>query len=153
MSTTATYHTTVNWVAGHEGRIHMGNGPEMAFSAPPDAHGLPDVLTPEDAFVGAVNTCIMLMFLWACERFKIELLAYECRAEGTKLIELDRTETFTSVRLRPQIRVSAGGQEQEGVRRRVERAMAGAEKYSLVANSVKSRIVIEPRIVIEAGEG
>ena len=98
MSTTATYHTTVNWVAGHEGRIHMGNGPEMAFSAPPDAHGLVDVLTPEDAFVGAVNTCIMLMFLWACERFKLELLAYECRAEGTKLIELDRTETFTSVR-------------------------------------------------------
>lgn len=153
MSTTATYHTTVNWVAGHEGRIHMGNGPEMAFSAPPDAHGLPDVLTPEDAFVGAVNTCIMLMFLWACERFKIELLAYECRAEGTKLIELDRTETFTSIRLRPHIRVSAGDQEQEGVRRRVGRALAGAEKYSLVANSVKSRIVIEPEIVIEAGKG
>lgn len=153
MSTTATYHTTVNWVAGHEGRIHMGNGPEMAFSAPPDAHGLPDVLTPEDAFVGAVNTCIMLMFLWACERFKIVLLAYECRAEGTKLIELDRTETFTSVLLRPRIRVSAGDQPQDAVRRRVERALAGAEKYSLVANSVESRIVIEPEIVIEAGKG
>jgi organic hydroperoxide reductase OsmC/OhrA len=151
MSTTATYHTTVNWVAGHEGRVHMGNGPEMAFSAPPDAHGLPDVLTPEDAFVGAVNTCIMLMFLWACERFQLELLAYECRAEGTKLIELDRTETFTTVRLRPRIRVSAGDKAQEAVRRRVERALADAEKYSLVANSVRSRIVIEPEITIEAG--
>lgn len=40
----------------------------------------------------------------------------------------------------------------DGVRRRVERALAGAEKYSLVANSVKSRIVIEPEIVIETGE-
>ena len=152
MSTTASYHTTVNWVAGHEGRIHMGNGPEMAFSAPPDAHGLLDVLTPEDAFVGAVNTCIMLMFLWACERFKLELLAYECRAEGTKLIELNRTETFTNVRLRPHIRVSAGDQAHEAVRRRVERALTGAEKYSLVANSVKSLIVIEPEIIIEAGD-
>lgn len=151
MSATATYHTTVTWVAGHEGRIHMGNGPEMAFSAPPDAHGLPDVLTPEDAFVGAVNTCVMLMFLWACERFQIGLLSYECQAEGTKLIELDRTETFTTVRLRPHIRIAAGDQEREVVRRRVERALAAAEKYSLVANSVKSRIVVEPEIALETG--
>ena len=152
MSTTAMYHTTVTWVAGHEGRIHMGNGPDMAFSAPPDAHGLAGVLTPEDAFVGSVNTCVMMMFLWACERFHLGLLSYECRAEGTKLIELDRTETFTTVRLRPQIRVSAGGEGHEVVRRRVERALAGAQKYSLVANSVKSCILVEPEIVIETAD-
>ena len=143
------YHTTVTWVAGHEGRVRMGNGPELAFSAPPDAHGLAGVLTPEDAFVGAVNTCVMLMFLWACERFQLGLVSYQCRAEGTKLIELDRTERFTTVRLRPQIRISAGDQEREGVRRRVERALAAAQKYSLVANSVKSNVVVEPEIVIE----
>ena len=84
----------------------MGNGPEMDFSAPPDAQGHPGVFTPEDAFVAAANTCIMMMFIWAAERFKLNLLSYECRAEGTKLIELDRTEIFTHLRLWPVIRIS-----------------------------------------------
>ena len=86
MSRTATYHTTVQWKGEHWGHIVMGNGPKMDFSAPPDAHGHPGVLTPEDAFVAAVNTCVMMMFIWAAERFKLDLLSYTCRAEGTKLI-------------------------------------------------------------------
>ena len=105
MSRTATYHTTVSWTGEHWGHIVMGNGPEMDFSAPPDAQGHPGVLTPEDAFVAAANTCIMMMFIWATERFKLKLLSYECRAEGTKLIELDRTEIFTDLRFWPVIRV------------------------------------------------
>ena len=56
MSRTATYHTTVRWTGDHWGHIEMGNGPEMKFSAPPDAQGHAGVLTPEDAFVAAANT-------------------------------------------------------------------------------------------------
>lgn len=149
MSRTATYSTTVRWTGGHLGRITMGNGPEMVFSAPPDAHGQEGVLTPEDAFVAAVNTCIMMMFLWACERFRLGLVSYECRAEGTKLVELDRTETFTKVHLWPVIRVDAGGEARAVVEARVTKALAAARKYSLVANSVKSEVVIEPDVIIE----
>ncbi len=148
MSRTATYYTTVNWKSEHWGHIVMGNGPEMDFSAPPDAQGHPGVLTPEDAFVAAVNTCIMMMFIWAAERFKLKLLAFECRAEGTKLIELDRTEIFTHLRLWPVIRVAAGEEAAAVVEGRVRRALQSAQKYSLAANSVKSQIVIEPRIEI-----
>lgn len=148
MSKTAVYHTTVSWQGEHWGHVMMGNGPEMAFSAPPDAQGHPGVLTPEDAFVAAVNTCIMMMFLWAAERYKLNLLGYECRAEGTKLIELDRTEIFTEVVLRPRIRVAAGSDKQEVVRARVAKALQSAEKYSLVANSVKSEVHIEPVVEI-----
>ena len=94
----------------------MGNGPEYEFSAPPDAHGHAGVFTPEDAFVAAANTCVMMMFIWAAERFKLKLLSYECRTEGTKLIELDRTEIFTRLRFRPKIRVAAGGESAGGGR-------------------------------------
>src|SRR5512143_2703168 len=126
----------------------MGNGPEMAFSAPPDAQGQPGVLTPEDAFVAAVNTCIMMMFIWAAERFKLKLLSFECRAEGTKLIELDRTEIFTQLRLWPVIRVAGGEEAAAAIEARVRRALQSAQKYSLVANSVKSAIMIEPTIEV-----
>ncbi len=146
MARTVTYHTSVQWKGGHWGRIRMGNGPEMDFSAPPDAHGHAGVLTPEDAFVAAVNTCVMMMFIWATERFKLDLVSYDCDTEGTKLIELDRTETFTRVALHPRIVVRAGQSETEIVRKRVQRALDSAVKYSLVANSIKSEIAIEPAI-------
>lgn len=150
MSKTAVYNTTVQWKGEHWGYIVMGNGPEMAFSAPPDAQGHPDVFTPEDAYVAAINTCIMMMFIWATERFKLKLQSYACRAEGTKLIELDRTEIFTEVKLWPQICVSANGARREVIERRIQKALQSAQKYSLVANSVKSDIVIEPKIEIVA---
>jgi organic hydroperoxide reductase OsmC/OhrA len=153
MSRTATYHTTVKWTGEHWGHLAMGNGPEMPFSAPPDAQGHPNVFTPEDAFVAAANTCVMLMFIWACERFKLKLLSYECRTEGEKRIELDRTEIFTQLRFAPQIRVAAGGEAPQAVEARVRRALAAAQKYSLVANSVKSAILIEPQVLVEEKEG
>jgi organic hydroperoxide reductase OsmC/OhrA len=149
MSRTATYNATVRWEGEHWGHLTMGNGPEMKFSAPPDAHGHPGVLTPEDAFVASANTCIMMMFIWATERFKLKLLSYECRSEGTKLIELDRTEIFTRLRFQPRIRISAAGEPRATIEARVKRALQAAQKYSLVANSVKSEIVMEPELVIE----
>ena len=126
----------------------MGNGPEMAFSAPPDAHGHAGVLTPEDAFVAAANTCVMMMFIWAAERFKLKLLSYDCRAEGTKLIELDRTEIFTQLRFWPAIRSRRARGPGGGRSAGAARPASGAQKYSLVANSVKSEIIIEPTIEI-----
>jgi organic hydroperoxide reductase OsmC/OhrA len=148
MARTATYNTTVTWKGEHWGHIKLGNGPEMDFSAPPDAQGHPGVLTPEDAFVAAANTCVMMMFIWAAERFKLNLVSYDCYTEGTKLIELDRTEIFTKLVLRPKIVVRADGQDKAAVEKRVRRALESAQKYSLVANSVKSAVVLEPAIEV-----
>jgi organic hydroperoxide reductase OsmC/OhrA len=148
MSRTATYNTTVLWKGEHWGRIVMGNGPEMDFSAPPDAQGHPGVLTPEDAFVAAANSCIMMMFIWAAERFKLNLVSYQCRAEGTKLVELDRTEIFTHLHFWPVIQIDAGDEDPAVVEVRTRRALQSAQKYSLVANSVKSEIIIEPNIIV-----
>ena len=146
MSRTATYRTRVSWKGEHWGHIQMGNGPEMDFSAPPEVQGHHGVLTPEDAFVAAVNTCITMMFLWTTERFKLDLVSYECEAEGTKLTELDRTETFTSVRLRPRIVLRARDEKRESAARQARRALESAQKYSLVANSIKSDVRVEPVI-------
>jgi hypothetical protein len=90
----------------------------------------------------------MLMFIWAAERFQLDLLSYECRTEGTKLIELDRTEIFTRLHFRPVIRVACGPGEQQLIEARTQRAVQAAQKYSLVANSVKSEIVVESEIIV-----
>ncbi len=150
MAKTTTYHADVAWRGDHWGHVTMGNGPQMIFSAPPDAYGQEGVLTPEDAFVAAAGTCVMMMFLWACERFKIDLVDYRCRTEGIKKIELDRTEIFTQLRFCPYITVRTDPEgDAAGTERRVRKALAAAQKYSLVANSVKSEIIVEPTIIIE----
>ena len=149
MAREATYTTEVAWRGEHWGHVVLGNGPELDFSAPPDAHGHAGVLTPEDAFVAAANTCVMMMFLWACERFKLDLVSFRCRTDGTKRIELDRTELFTHLRFFPEITVRAdAGGDAEATERRVRRALASAQKYSLVANSVKSEIIVDPKIAV-----
>ena len=149
MAETATYTTPVAWKGEHWGHLIMGNGPQLMFSAPPDAYGHAGVLTPEDAFVAAANTCVMMMFLWACQRFKIDLVDYRCQTDGTKRIELDRTEIFSQLRFSPEITVRAGpGDDVATTEKRVRRALAAAQKYSLIANSVKSEIIVQPTIHI-----
>jgi hypothetical protein len=44
--------------------------------------------------------------------------------------------------------VRAGNEPGEAVEKRVRRALQSAQKFSLVANSVKSQIIIEPEIMI-----
>ncbi len=84
-----------------------------------------------------------MMFIWATERLKIQLVSYECEAEGHVVDLLDRTSMFTQTILRPKIKVKA-----ESVKR-VEKALEWARKYSLIANSIKPPILVEPRIESE----
>ena len=135
-----TYKVSAVWKGGHLGEITCSNGFRMEFSAPAALHGQPNVLTPEDAFVGALNMCFQLMFIWSVEKLKIDLVSYKCEAEGFVEDLLDRTSVFKKVALRPKIYVRNCTEDA------VRRALKLAEKYSLVAQSIKAEIVIEPEI-------
>ncbi len=137
------YKTKVVWTGGHDGELTCGNGPKMSFSAPPALQGRSGVMTPEDGFVAALNMCYHLMFIWATERLKIQLVSYECEAEGHVVDLLDRTSIVERTVLRPVVKVKAGSVD------RVVKALDWARKYSLVANSIKPPVSIEPRIEIE----
>ena len=115
----------------------------MTFSAPPSLQGHFGVMTPEDAFVAALNMCFHLMFIWASERLKIQLLSYECEAEGHVVELLDRTLIFEQTVLRPVIKVKTRSLE------RVGKALDWARKYSLIANSIRSQVTIEPKVESE----
>ncbi len=136
------YSTRVKWVGGHSGELSGSNGAVMPFSAPAALHGESGVLTPEDAFVGSLNTCFMLMFIWAVERLKIDLASYACDAVGVVQEFLDRTSTFNRITLRPRIEARSCGE------RDVKRALRLAEKYSLIWQSISSEVLLEPEIVI-----
>lgn len=138
------YSTKAVWVGGHKGELCCSNGAKMPFSAPAAMHGEPGVLTPEDAFVGALNSCFMLMFIWAVERLKIDLVSYECEAVGYVNEFLDRTSTFNRFILRPRIEVKNCGE------RDIKRALRLAEKYSLIWQSIKAEVELEPEISFQS---
>lgn len=137
------YKTKVVWAGGHDGELACGNGAKMSFSAPPALQGRYGVMTPEDAYVAALNTCFHMMFIWATERLKIQLVSYECEAEGRVVDLLDRTSAFEQVVLRPKIKVKTGSVG------RVEKALEWARKYSLIANSIKPPVLVEPTVESE----
>jgi uncharacterized OsmC-like protein len=139
----AIYQNRVEWRGGHLGYTWMQNGVEMEFSAPPDLHGMPDVLTPEDAFVAAANTCYFMMVVWACERFKMDLVSLEMEAEGEVEEHLDRTSWFKRVIFYPKIVVKGKPKEM------VQRALDMALKYSTINQSFKSEVVIKAEIIIQ----
>jgi uncharacterized OsmC-like protein len=84
----------------------------------------------------------MLMFIWSVERLKIDLVSYTCEAEGHVEEFLDRTSTFDRVTLKPRIVVRGCTEE------KVKRALELAEKYSLVWQSIKAKVSLEPEIAI-----
>jgi organic hydroperoxide reductase OsmC/OhrA len=139
----AVYKNKVEWRGRHRGYTWNQNGTEMEFSAPPDLHGLPDILTPEDAFMGAANTCYHMMVIWAVERFKIDLVAFECIAAGEVEEFIDRTSWFKTVTLYPKITVR--GKPEQVVRRALDMAL----KYSTICQSLKSTVTVEPTIVVQ----
>ncbi|MCB0232014.1 MAG: hypothetical protein KDH90_23305, partial [Anaerolineae bacterium] len=62
-------------------------------------------------------------------------------------------ELFTHLRFWPQITVRANaGDHPAGTGKRIRRAWVSAQKYSLVANSVKSEIIIEPTITVTSDQ-
>lgn len=140
----ADYSTKAVWIGGHRGELSCSNGATIPFSAPAAMHGEPGVLTPEDAFVGALNSCFMLMFIWAAERLKIDLVSYDCEAIGHVREFLDRTSTFSRVTLRPRIEAKNCGEGE------IVRALRLAEKYSLIWQSINAEVNLEPEISIQS---
>lgn len=137
-----TYTNKVVWKNGHIGYTNCENGTGMDFSAPPTMHGHPNMMTPEDAYMMAVNTCVHMMVIWAVERFKLDLISFECISEGEVEEFIDKTSWFKKVIMHPKIKVRGSS---ESI---VKRALQMARKYSTIAESLKSEIVIEPEIEI-----
>lgn len=139
----ANYKNKVEWRGEHLGHAWCQNGAAMEFSAPPDLYGLPNVITPEDAFVLAGNTCYHMMVLWAMERFKVELISFECEAVGEVEEHIDKTSWFKKITLYPKLVVK--GQSANVVQRALDLAL----KYSTICQSFKSEVIIKPTIVVQ----
>lgn len=102
-----------------------------------------DVLrwNPEDLLGTALATCHMLTFLALCAKAKVEVTRYEDHAVSV-LDTVEKTTCVTEIHLNPTIRVAPGTS-----KAKVEELFRKAHKYCFVANSIKSKVLMAPRVV------
>ena len=111
------------------GRANPGNIPKTA----PSAAGV----DPEEAFVASLSSCHMLWFLHLAQMRKFVIERYVDEAVGV----LDRS-WMSKVTLRPAVTFAGRAPTEEEHRALHEKA----HEKCFIANSVKSEVVVEPRI-------
>ncbi|HYP47401.1 MAG TPA: OsmC family protein [Thermoleophilaceae bacterium] len=105
-----------------------------------EAKGDPSLLNPEQLVVMAAASCQLLWFLHLAAKARVDVVAYEDRSMGL-MPEDDEPTRLTEITLRPRIVVAGGASEQ-----RVRKLVQSAHENCYVANSLRSRMTIEPTI-------
>ena len=140
------YNTAVRWTGEKIGVLASDGKTDITVSSPPEFKGTPGLWTPEDMFVGALETCQLLTFLALAKRRNISVLSYSSTASGD-LELVDGGFRFTRVVISPVIMVTDPSIEEE-----VLALVHQAHKNCLVANSVTATVEIRPRVLVEEPE-
>jgi organic hydroperoxide reductase OsmC/OhrA len=123
---------------GREVRL---SGNAAAGNIPKTAPATPGA-DPEQQLVAALSTCHMLWFLHlACNR-KYVVESYRDEASGVLAKDGAGKEAVTRITLRPVVRFSGVSPSDEAHRNLHEKA----HERCFIANSVKSEVILEPRI-------
>jgi len=129
-----------NHTLAFEGGIRV---PATAAPAniPPTAAGAPGV-DPEQAFVASLSSCHMLWFLHLASRAKYVVDGYVDQASGVLEKNAEGRMAMTRVTLRPVVTFAGRA---PGTEEHVQLHESAHDKC-FIANSVKTEVVIEPRI-------
>jgi peroxiredoxin-like protein len=117
----------------------------IEVATPPEfAKGMLGIWSPEHLLVAAVESCLMTTFLAIAENSKLALESFESNAVG-KLEMVDGKYMMSEITLSPVVEI-----ENEADRERAERILAKSDVACLISNSVKSKIIFQPKVVVLA---
>jgi peroxiredoxin-like protein len=140
-----TYEVNLSWNEDRKGTIFspvLSQSIEVA--TPPEfPKGIEGIWSPEHLFVASVNACLMTTFLAIAENSKLEFIEFHSSATGT----LDKVEgkfMMTEIYLRPTLTIQHLAQQEKALK-----VLNMSEKACLISNSVKSRVILEPTILIQ----
>lgn len=145
MSETHEYTVNLKWKSDRKGEISSPQLPTtIEVATPPDfPKGMPDIWTPEHLFVAAVNTCLMTTFLAIAENSKLEFINFTCKSVGV-LDKVDGKFQVSEITLKPELIIPEGTNEERAIR-----IIEKSEQHCLISNSIKTNIILEPKIIIE----
>ena len=145
MSEVHQYIVNLEWKSERKGEI---SSPELSttieVATPADfPKGMPDIWSPEHLFVAAVNTCLMTTFLAIAENSKLEFISFSCKSVGI-LDKVDGKFQVSEITLKPELVIPEGTNEERAIR-----IIEKSEQHCLISNSIKTHILLEPKIIVE----
>lgn len=146
METIHHYNVNLNWETDRKGLMSspvLQSTIEVA--TPPEfPKGIAGIWSPEHLLVAAVNSCLMTTFLAIAENSKLHFEKFESNANG-KLEKVDGKFMISEIELTPSLTIS-----NEADRERAIRVLEKSEAACLISNSVKSRILFNPKVMINS---
>ncbi|MCX9083718.1 MAG: OsmC family protein [Candidatus Methanoperedens sp.] len=133
------YHNTLKWKEEKKADLEfLESKQQIKVATPPEFGGHENIISPEDLFVSSANVCYMTTLLGTLKNMGVELISYESKAEGI-LETVNKLKVFTKIIIRPRIKAKE-------TEEKISMILKHAEKRCLVANSMKTRVIIEPQI-------
>lgn len=145
MSEIHEYTVNLEWESDRKGVISSPELPTtIEVATPADfPKGMPGIWTPEHLFVAAVNSCLMTTFLAIAENSKLEFISFTCNSVGV-LDKVDGKFQVSEITLKPELILPEGGNEERALR-----IIEKSEQHCLISNSIKTTILLEPKIIVE----
>lgn len=123
--------------------IEQNDNACLSVATPPEfPKGVAGIWSPEHLFTAAVSSCLMTTFLAIAENSRLEFMSFKCRSEG-KLERIEGNFLMTEVILYPTVTIAT-----ELDREKTLRVLQKSEAACLISNSIKSKVSMEPTIVI-----
>ncbi len=138
------FRTALTWGAGGRGVVRSEGKPDIEFAAPLEFGGHGGVWSPEDLQVAALESCILLTFLYFAARAGVELAGYSSTGEGTVRMGADGP-SFTAFVVKPRIVVAEEAQV-EAARQAVHKA----EDACLVSRSLGENVEVSLEAEVSA---
>jgi organic hydroperoxide reductase OsmC/OhrA len=145
MNGTHFYEVNLHWDTATKGTLSSPVSPDKIEVATPAEfpNGMKEKWTPEHLFVASVSACLMSTFLLVADNSKLKFISFESNATGT-IEKVEGKLAVTEIILKP-VLILPGGQKEEKARRILEMS----EKACAISNSVKTKITLQPIIIIQ----
>ncbi len=145
------YNVDINWNTARKGimcspELNLQAGDPttcIEVATPPEfPKGIPGIWSPEHLFTAAVSSCLMTTFLSIAENSKLVFTNFSCSSRG-KLEQIEGKFMISEIMLEPVVTIT-----EEKDREKAERVLQKSEAACLISNSVKSKVTMIPRIVL-----
>lgn len=131
--------TSLQWQGDLRGRAQVEGKEPLFVAAPPEFRGPKGIWNPEDLFVQALESGLMLTFASLCNDDGIELISYSSKASG-RLEKTPEGLAFGWVVISPLIEARAP---QAKILELIQRA----NELSMIRRSVSCQVAVYPEIV------
>lgn len=146
------YNISVKWTQDRKGimcspELHnpeTGNKNCLEVATPPEfPGGIPHIWSPEHLLTASVSSCFMTTFLAIAGYSKLDFISFECGSKGV-LDKIDGKFAVTEIHLFPELVIADEKYQEKAIR-----ILEKSEKACLITNSIKSNVVMIPKVSVQ----